>query len=59
MGNFMIPVCCMCGRKAKCWHDDEWYAKGGMQDFCPEHATDELVQYYWGEDIFVNPTDRR
>lgn len=38
MGNFMIPVCCVCGKAAPRWHDPEWEADGGLQDFCPEHA---------------------
>ncbi len=35
----MIPVCCLCGRSAPRWHDAEWEAAGGLQDFCPTHAT--------------------
>lgn len=38
MGNFMIPVCCICGACAKEWHNSEWKNKGGLQDFCPTHA---------------------
>lgn len=38
MGNFMIPVCCVCGRCAPRWHDAAWEQAGGLQDFCPEHA---------------------
>ena len=45
MGRYMIPCCCVCGRAAKCWHDDEWMAAGGLQDFCPEHAAPEMVEY--------------
>jgi hypothetical protein len=48
MGNFMIPVCCVCGKKAKRWHDDEWYLQGGKQDFCPRHAKRDLIEYFYG-----------
>lgn len=47
MGNFMIPVCCICGEKAPKWHDEDWEARGGLQDFCPKHAAEnpELTEY--------------
>jgi hypothetical protein len=32
MGRFMIPVCCICGRKAERFDDSRWR----YQDFCPE-----------------------
>lgn len=43
----MIPVCCICGKSSKKWHDPEWENAGGLQDFCPEHAT--LIQQTYGE----------
>jgi len=45
MGNFMIPVCCVCGKSSPVWHDSKWENDGGPQDFCPEHAN-TLVQKY-------------
>jgi hypothetical protein len=51
----MVPVCCICGKAAARWHDDEWLALGGMQEFCPEHATriqqefGPTQEYVWGE----------
>lgn len=45
MGNFMIPVCCVCGRSAKIWNDNDWYNSGGRQDFCPSHASDRMEEY--------------
>ena len=55
MGRFMIPVCCVCGVAATCWRDDEWMINGGLQDFCPEHATDSLIQYHNGEEMKSQP----
>jgi len=45
MGRYMISCCCVCGRAAAQWHDPEWEAAGGKQDFCPEHSQAEMVQY--------------
>jgi hypothetical protein len=39
MGRFMIPVCCVCGESSPSWHNKEWEDAGGLQDFCPKHAT--------------------
>lgn len=47
MGNFMIPVCVVCGKAAKEWHSKEWEDTGGLQDFCPEHANE--IQEKYGE----------
>jgi hypothetical protein len=47
MGRFMIPVCCVCGKSPETWHDHEWEDDGGLQDFCPEHAS--LIQQEYGE----------
>lgn len=45
MGRFMIPCCCVCGKAPKKWNDKEWYEKGGLQDFCSDHAKKEMKQY--------------
>jgi len=38
MGRFMIPCCCVCGKKAKSWNDSEWK----KHDFCPKHNREFL-----------------
>jgi hypothetical protein len=49
MGNFMIPVCCVCGKSSPKWHDSKWEDDGGLQDFCPEHAN--LIRKQCGDFI--------
>lgn len=41
----MIPVCCICGKASKFWHDKEWEDEGGLQDFCPTHAKEIESRY--------------
>jgi len=41
----MIPCCVVCGRSAQHWHDDEWMGLGGLQDFCPQHASIDMQEY--------------
>lgn len=36
MGRFMVPVCVLCGKASKHWHEREWEDTGGLQDICPE-----------------------
>ena len=45
MGRFMIPCCCICGKSPMQWHEPTWEAGGGLQDFCPDHATDALEEF--------------
>lgn len=41
----MIPVCCICGKSSSKWHDKKWEDKGGLQDFCPDHANEIQIKY--------------
>lgn len=45
MGNYMIPVCCICSKQSHKWHDKKWEDDGGMQDFCPQHANELIKEY--------------
>lgn len=58
MGNFMIPVCCVCGIKSPHWHSKEWEDAGGLQDFCPEHVFLISKEHGAFEEYVVNQHQR-
>jgi len=55
MGNFMIPVCCVCGTASTTWHNSKWEDDGGLQDFRPKHAN--ILRQKYGD--FIECTNLR